>query len=36
MDFYSTKNNHKTYFLVNINNLYVEIIRVDNRNKNLV
>ena len=33
MEFYFTKNNNKTYFLVIINNLNVEIIRVDNRQK---
>ena len=33
MEFYFTKNNYKTYFLVNINNSNVEISRVDNKEK---
>ena len=33
MEFYFTKNNNKIYFLVIINNLNVEIIRVDNRQR---
>ena len=33
MEFYFTQNNNKSYFLVIINNLRVDIIRIDNRQK---
>ena len=33
MEFHFTKNSYKSYFYVIINNLYVEIIRVDSRKK---
>ena len=33
MEFYFPKNNNKSYFLVVINNLNVDVVRLDNRQK---
>ena len=35
MEFYFTKNDNESYFLVVINNLNIEIIRISSNNKNI-